>query len=176
MWTLFLLPVIYCWKNQRELLLWDRTTEGHLLNSCMHKSFRSKWIYQAIVCVTFRLRLPPSHTRQLSCRATGLIHHLCNRGHARGEKLHREYSSLPSVGDKQAQPRHTSLTGKQTRGREITTCLSNQGAWVWPLCAVSGIVNHRGTQAPQLLPREGGGGGGRLTGRGWGHIHSAGGY
>lgn len=48
-------------KKQRELLLRDQTSEEHLLNPC--KSFRSKWIHQPIVSVTFGLRLPPSqHT------------------------------------------------------------------------------------------------------------------
>lgn len=82
------------------------------------------------------------------CRATGLIHHLCDRARA-----HREYSSLPSWGDKRAAtaPRH-SPGGKHRDGKHHVSGIKGLGV---ALCAVSGLVNHRGTQGPAAAPRVG---------------------
>lgn len=152
MWTLFLLHMI-CWKKAERTAPQGPTSEDLPLNSCMRKSFRSKWIYQAIVSLLASDFLPLS-TQQLSCRATGLMHHLCNR--ARAQREVTSWTLISSFFRRQTRSYGTrhSQGNKHRDGKHRMSRIKGLGV---ALCAVSGTVNHWGTQALQLLPRGGGG-------------------
>lgn len=88
----------------------------------------------------------------LSCRANGRIHHLCNQ--ARAQREVAAWILITSVatrpGGKRAATAHVTHREANTRDGKHHMCrVKSLGV---ALRVVSGIVNHRGAQALQLLP------------------------
>lgn len=90
-------------------------------------------------------------------RGGGLIHHLCSRARARARSSMGEYSSLPSSGDKQAAPAHTSPAGGSKHRDGKDHMLKIKGPGCGPLCG-KWRCKSQGNPDPAAAPRRQGGG------------------
>lgn len=149
---LFLLGMIYCWRES----YWENCSSGTELRrpavKVTHGTVRSKWIYQVIVCITLHPWRPPFQqtatvVQSKRTHPSPLQPGTCTE---RSGSVNTHHLRRHSPGGKRAATAHVTHREANTRDGKHHMCrVKSLGV---ALRVVSGIVNHRGAQALQLLP------------------------